>query len=157
MKNVFPLILLTVIGLVLSSKVSAQGDVAKIKFEYDLNGNRISRTIIFYKSDLNKTGDENQEGFNQIEQESDKYTEKLGEHNINIYPNPTVGKIVIETKSPVDNLIIELTDIKGKSLEKFTNTQDNKFTLDLSNNTNGIYLLKLCSDGDCRVWKIIKQ
>lgn len=156
MKKSITVTLLMLTYLIISKSISAQE--SSIKFDYDLNGNRITRTIKLIKSD-NQTDNGNAQAIYQPGQagEIEKFTEQLGEHNISIFPNPTVGTIFIETQEPVKNLKIELTDLKGNSIQNYNLTNDGKLKLDLSGNSNGIYLLKLSTDAETKVWKIIKQ
>ena len=75
---------------------------------------------------------------------------ELGENNINVYPNPTkdIINIVFENKE----VTVEIYDISGK---KILRTKDSK--IDISHYTNGVYLLKLISNEQTKVQKIIKQ
>lgn len=82
--------------------------------------------------------------------ESDEYLSA-----IHIYPNPTSGKFRIEF-SESRNKIIELTDLKGKTLQSIQST-DVKMDMDLSNYPNGIYLLKVSDKYDQKKFKILVQ
>ncbi|WP_309609302.1 T9SS type A sorting domain-containing protein [Flavobacterium sp.] len=75
--------------------------------------------------------------------------------NTTIYPNPTSGIVTINNDS---NIIDSVTvnDILGKTVQ--TKTVNNKqVELDLSNMSNGIYLVKVKSQGVEKVMKVLKE
>lgn len=72
------------------------------------------------------------------------------DNSISIYPNPSVSGIV-QVKinlASASNLTMELYDVTGKKLRTYplSNVRSGTYTIDLSQYSNGIYLLK-CSDG----------
>ncbi len=69
---------------------------------------------------------------------------------INIYPNPTTGIINIEKTT---NSEIVITDITGKIIISGTNLT----TIDLSNQSKGIYLIKISLEDSVETHKIILQ
>jgi hypothetical protein len=72
-------------------------------------------------------------------------------HPIQIYPNPTSGKLIIESqKSKVES--VEIYDIVGRKLSTF-NFQFPTNAIDISHLANGMYFLKV----DGKVYKIIKE
>lgn len=80
--------------------------------------------------------------------------------DIKVYPNPTSALVTVEMEwvgEPL-SLYCRLFDLAGRELKSFRTT-DNKFDVDLTNFTSGIYLLHLQSeDGTSRqVVKVIKQ
>jgi len=80
----------------------------------------------------------------------------LFENNqINIYPNPTNNLINIRQEK-ANSITIQVLDITGKVL--LTKSSTNQLTtIDLSEFTNGIYLVKVSGGGDVRVEKVIKE
>jgi hypothetical protein len=77
--------------------------------------------------------------------------DKTEKNNIQIYPNPTSGKIVVESeKSNVES--IEIFDIVGRKLSTF-NFQLSTNEIDISHLAAGIYFMKV----DSKTVKIVKQ
>ena len=71
---------------------------------------------------------------------------------IYIFPNPTTDKISIKgIKYPVR---IEMYDIFGKLI--YSEKTNNDINIDLSNLTNGLYILKVCTNDKIMTQKIIK-
>lgn len=78
----------------------------------------------------------------------------ITENNITIYPNPSNGIFIIETQ---EDSTVELYDMIGKKVlsKKVSIGSSN---LDLSNYTNGIYLLTVTNtNGGFKTFKLIKQ
>jgi len=74
-----------------------------------------------------------------------------------IFPNPTSGKVVIETVDPVlQNSTVSLINLEGKVLSN-GKLNDNKLEFDLSNLENGMYLISTDYKGEKSVRKIIKH
>lgn len=72
--------------------------------------------------------------------------------NIRVYPNPVVNLLQVEP-TDTESLTLTLTDLNGKVLISAT---DNK-TLDLSELSNGIYLLTIRTEEYTSQHKIIKN
>lgn len=74
--------------------------------------------------------------------------------NFSIYPNPAGDVVNIETKQNTNNLNIQVFDINGrKVIQKDISTK----TLDVSQLSRGIYLLKINSNGVSQTEKLIIQ
>jgi hypothetical protein len=75
---------------------------------------------------------------------------------VSVYPNPTNGIVNIKINNPnAKDVTIEITDIMGKTINKFTKDCDNALceeTIDLSNLDNGIYFLKI-TNGENHIMK----
>jgi len=77
----------------------------------------------------------------------------MNNEQIAFYPNPTNGKLTIESKElPIEN--IEIYNIYGRNVDtlRATSLQDNTISIDISHLANGIYYLKIKE----KVRKIIK-
>ena len=74
--------------------------------------------------------------------------------NISIYPNPTDGFVSVNTSSNISKF--EIIDISGKIL-KSESVNNNNFSTDISNFSNGIYLLKIYNDFGIKTEKLIKN
>ena len=74
--------------------------------------------------------------------------------SVKISPNPTVANWSVQSEQIIDTA--ELIDITGKTIQTFAPNQTN-FTIDATNLSSGIYLLKLTSSMNSMVQKIIKN
>lgn len=88
--------------------------------------------------------------------QSREIDQKLREFNeINMYPNPTSGRLVVESKIPIKNYVI--LDLSGKLIR--SNEVEASLYIDLDVNTmpNGVYFIKINDEtGKTFVKKIIK-
>jgi len=78
----------------------------------------------------------------------------LDNNQINIYPNPTEGKILIQNLMQASNNSIVIRNILGETIL----TSDNKnslVSLDLSHLENGIYFIEVSSSKGIRIEKVI--
>jgi ELWxxDGT repeat protein len=71
--------------------------------------------------------------------------------NIKVYPNPTNGKISIKTLDQSNVLKVDFFDILGKKIKSINEINN----IDLSEISNGIYLLKVTTDKSVQTKKII--
>lgn len=71
-----------------------------------------------------------------------------------IYPNPTQNIINIDCDNTIKT--IELFDIQGRSL-RTSIVNENKAALDISDQSNGIYFIRITSDNGQKVEKLIKE
>lgn len=76
------------------------------------------------------------------------------DHNngVIIYPNPSDGKIIIETSSAIESIAI--TDITGRVVYKEKDIVANYTQVDLSKQPKGIYLIKVIQNGKEHIQKI---
>lgn len=82
---------------------------------------------------------------------------QFDDSNFTVYPNPTTGLINISSKKP--NLIIEsitLLDVLGKEIINQNINVSNTST-DISQLSNGLYFLKIKSNGKEKTIKIIRE
>ena len=73
---------------------------------------------------------------------------------IEIYPNPTDGLLYINSSSTINKVIV--ADMTGKVIMDVNGGSD-KVELDLSSNAKGIYVLKVISEDDTLVEKIVLE
>lgn len=109
-------------------------------FDYDNAGNRVDRTMV----DIN--------GKEAVQSKT------IAEYTVDIYPNPTLGElnVVFSNKDNQSDIRIEVFDLEGKSLiNKVYNNND--VWLDLSNNSNGTYIMKITIEDESIEYKIIKS
>jgi len=75
--------------------------------------------------------------------------------DIKLYPNPTNNYLLVEFMELLQKeLAITLYDVSGKVVETFTTLGN--FKLDLTTQTNGMYLLELRNDDNIQQHKVMK-
>lgn len=81
---------------------------------------------------------------------------EFGSENTNVYPNPTTGIIKLSIiKSPTE---VSITDLTGKIIyQAHFNTMSAKTDIDISNQANGVYFIKMQTDEKLITEKIIKK
>jgi hypothetical protein len=134
------------LSLILSLSFGAYSQNS-ICFGYDAAGNRTNRTICLKSSE---TVADTSSAIQPIK-------DQLGEFEINLFPNPTLGLINVTisgVSEPVGYLL--LSDLNGKILFKQESLQPtNRF--DLSSFPKGIYILRIQATEKESVWKVIKE
>lgn len=80
--------------------------------------------------------------------------DKVEKSDYLIYPNPTNGRLSIESNIPAS--VITIFSIEGKPLINLA-LQEGVNSIDLSNLTRGIYIIKLEDSGNAILRKLIKQ
>mgnify|MGYP006368826647 FL=1 len=123
---------------------------SKIGYAYDMAGNRTKREIVI--SSLGAMAKK------QYSNSLDVSSEKLREHFVKINPNPTQGnlKVGISGLKNSDKCYLELYSVQGVQILAFDVNSDNT-DVDISNQPNGIYLLKITINGKSTTWKSIKK
>jgi hypothetical protein len=74
---------------------------------------------------------------------------------VRVYENPTRGPVNVELGKVADNLAIEVLDLQGKAVHVDNLKQTRATTFDISNNPNGLYILRIVSDGKTSIKKIL--
>jgi hypothetical protein len=125
------------------------GQTVSINFAYDAAGNRVGRTVII-------TGDKSAE--DAIEESIQDIT--VDENtNIKIFPNPTSGILnfeVLTSETEDIKVIAKVYSING-SLVCNEEYYGSSFTIDLSHEQNGTYVLDLQVNDKAKYFTIIKQ
>ena len=80
--------------------------------------------------------------------------EFVTDNSINIYPNPAVNFVTINSDSNINS--IQLYDVQGRLLQTKIENQT-EVTFDVSNQSSGIYFFKIQSDNGVKVVKLIKE
>ena len=83
------------------------------------------------------------------------YIDEFAHFGVNIYPNPSSSSIQIEWNGAVTS--IELTDVRGRLLQRIEFAQVNSATVDLSTYSSGVYFVTLETSEGRIVNDIIKQ
>ena len=123
---------------------------AQSSFHYDSNGNRDSRTI-----GLKSTNSGSEKQPTVIDT---SYFDSLGDIKISIFPNPTEGEIEINIENLETNVTshIMVYDFSGKLLKTQNNLNETNL-LNLSEFSNGTYIVRIMIDSHISEWKIIKE
>lgn len=119
-----------------------------VTFAYDLNGNRITKEILFGKQERN--GETSEEFYSSA-------TDSFETMEVSLYPNPTNDKFFVELKGDTNEKAeATLTHISGAVLEKRI-LADSRELFDLSGYAAGVYLLRLEVGKETHIWKVIKH
>jgi len=79
-------------------------------------------------------------------------TNNLDGFSLEVYPNPAINELNIESSSLMDQL--EICDLTGRSLAKYTGIQSTHFEVDCRFLHSGNYLLKVSSEGKTAVRQV---
>ncbi len=79
---------------------------------------------------------------------------EVGSNNFSIYPNPTNGIININNYDNI-NYTVEVTDMQGKIIYNSSKLFAQQSMIDLSNNSNGIYIVKVKSAKGVSTQKVV--
>lgn len=127
-----------------------------VQFGYDACGNRVSRTLEFSRMEPNAvSGGTPSE---QPEQWQASLRDSFAGYDAMLFPNPTEGSFILSLtgeETPKDG-IATLSTLDGKIVEERIVTGSNE-EFDLSAKQAGIYLLRLSTANESKVWKIIKR
>jgi hypothetical protein len=118
-----------------------------IRYDYDGAGNRLTRYIVMSPNRVAKSAS------------IDEFlSDSLSERNIRIYPNPTQGllRIRIDQLSEEDICSIRLFSLSGQQILVMP-LQTTETELNISDQSNGIYILQILLNGEASSWKIIKE
>ena len=77
--------------------------------------------------------------------------------NINIYPNPTNGLVHINLTNHNGAISYTISTIEGRVVTQKSNVNANNISVNLSNESKGIYLLKIEDRYSSIVYKIIRD
>lgn len=124
-----------------SLKSAKEHDYKLVQFDYDKNGNRISRNLL-----VQKVRHQDMAPQNQPAPEAD------------LFPNPTPGQFTIllrGTEKPDRMRALLITETGLLLEERAITSQQTEF--DLSSRADGLYLLEISSPQGIETWKIIKQ
>ena len=114
-----------------------------VNYTYDAAGNRIKREIVLSRS---------------MENTEKPLTETLSRKSISIYPNPTAGllKISISGWETTDKCKFTIFSLKG-ALNQEIQVSSSVTEIDLSDESDGMYLLNIELNESKSAWKIIKN
>ena len=118
-----------------------------VSYTYDASGNRTARVINLSASPQLRASEE-----------ATPLEDLLAERKIKIYPNPTKGMLAVEIIDFTEEIQGEyfVYDMSGRMLKR-EKAAPGKVSLDLSNQPNGVYLLRINLNGESVTWKIVKE
>ena len=148
-------ILLVLVILCTAISLKAQ-DNATVRYTYDGNGNRITRTLQFRRLEDPKGEAPDDDAARRNAPED--LTEHFSAADITLFPNPTYGHFQVKVErmdgnSPIHAII---TTLAGAVINE-RQIADGLNDFDIGTQPAGIYFLRLTSGQETCVWKIIKQ
>ena len=81
--------------------------------------------------------------------------EPTAQSRIHVYPNPTTSRVTIEATEAMSQ--VELYDNQGRRVESFNAHNSNDITIDVSRYSSGAYYLRVHTDGNITIQKLIKK
>lgn len=126
---------------------------ATVHFDYDINGNRISRYLSIRKMEENGKQTDTVNLPSYLSEAKDS----LGNAELSIYPNPTHDKLIITLQGIGDDKVFARLISPTGSLIKQYELHDDSSEIDLSGLPIGAYLLQLSATDVSQTWKIIKN
>ncbi|WP_313098724.1 M4 family metallopeptidase [Epilithonimonas sp.] len=79
------------------------------------------------------------------------------QNSISVYPNPTSGFVTIQNKNNSNLKNVEIYNVAGQLVQRFNVSNAKNASLDMSQLTNGIYVLKVISETETNSVKVIKK
>lgn len=76
---------------------------------------------------------------------------------IQLYPNPTTGKVLIDLNSTFKNVEVVIYDITGKSVAKVNEVGAKSIVLDLSNLASGVYQVAVRTEKGIVMKKVVRE
>ncbi len=142
----------------------------EIKIDYTRDGKKKSIELVLGKRKVNNDlgfGPESnsinrktyifKNGEKDLSLETDAPELKL--ENLEIFPNPTEGKLNIKFKSPSeDEVMLKILNVEGKEMYKENlngNKGDFEKTIELKNGKSGVYIIRIEQDGKMTTEKVI--
>ncbi|HAP96439.1 MAG TPA: hypothetical protein DCP54_11985, partial [Chryseobacterium sp.] len=79
------------------------------------------------------------------------------QNSISVYPNPTSGFVTIQNKNNSNLKNVEVYNVAGQLIQRFNVSNAKNASLDMSQLTNGTYVLKVISETESNTVKVIKK
>ena len=74
-----------------------------------------------------------------------------------MYPNPASSSVTVSLVNGLDNVSIELVDIQGRLISSYKDVTGVSMKVDLSSVSNGVYFIKVSSQGTIQTEKLIVE
>ena len=138
-----------------------------IEYTYDAAGNRYTRKVIppmenAIMEDKGINNSQAEETSNETEtteqEEPEVYKDLVAEKQLNIYPNPTRGRLKIDMLNydPDVQGSIQVFGINGRLVQN-KNQLNTSIEIDITNEPAGSYIMIIIIGNEKSEWKIIKQ
>lgn len=146
------LVLTLALSCLLLPSMYSQQVVPAMQYTYDAAGNRISSEHVVQ---IIRQPDKGQIAKAVVKQ---PVSATLSSLTVSVAPNPTFGLVNIDFGNQKQGFSVDLsvTDMNGRMVKELKNI-GSATTLDLSNQANGVYILRVRSGNEVVDWKIIKQ
>ena len=82
---------------------------------------------------------------------------EIENNNISIFPNPTKNIVTIDFSKINGDVNFTLTSVEGRIIKQQQNVTEQTISIDLSNESKGIYLLKVDNNSSVNVYKIVRK
>lgn len=79
------------------------------------------------------------------------------QNSISVYPNPTSGFVTIQNKNNSNLKNVEIYNVAGQLVQRFNVSNAKNASLDMSQLTNGTYVLKVVTETESNSVKVIKK
>ncbi len=79
------------------------------------------------------------------------------ENDIELYPNPTGGQIVLSSENGLKHADIKLFDAGGRLIKTIKNISEAKCTIDISNQSDGLYFIEVIGQDNVTRLKVMKN
>lgn len=123
---------------------------------YDAAGNRTKRVYFCNNgTDPYPSKANNQSAANEVMEVQAKETTEFQMTDA-LYPNPTTGTFFITFSKALQNAMVLLTDVHGKTIQKFK-ASGYKVDFNLSSVAAGVYFVKINDHGNVISKKVVKQ
>lgn len=132
--------LFILLSLTVAAQEIPQGSCGLL-ISYDAAGNRISREYFCNNGARMVTQPETQTAFEAVDA---------------LFPNPTTGKFFITFRKALDNAVIKIMDVNGRTVENFR-VSGAKVEVSLSNQPAGVYIIVVNDGGIIINKKVVKQ
>jgi hypothetical protein len=84
--------------------------------------------------------------------------EKYGENMLVVYPNPVKDIVNIEFSNPYNNIIAEVINLQGSTvLKQFFGNEHKQVELDLTGLETDVYIIRLISENNVLLIRVVKQ
>ncbi|MCG8699875.1 MAG: T9SS type A sorting domain-containing protein [Bacteroidales bacterium] len=130
-------------------------------YEYDDAGNRVSRTCTttVARSATKAAKSIYDSQLQEVDKSIKDYPDNIGDVSLLLYPNPTMGELVIKVENlPVDNPVVHysLINLSGQVVWK-KQTTEQFLVVDLTANPSGEYILILKVNSIEKRYTVIKK